>query len=115
MLDCHTKNKWWGPAEELAKHIRPLFKHLIEQAIASEITVAIVTFSEQTRYIRDALTHSIPNGGSNIIVRGGDGSWDSRYVLFGLCIIFCCSFFFNVFCCFHILAVIFLIRILIVI
>ena len=77
VLKIHTKNKWWGPAEELAKHIRPLFKHLMEQAIAAEITVAIVTFSEQTRYIRDALTHCLPNGGAGIIIRGGDGSWDS--------------------------------------
>jgi hypothetical protein len=79
VLDCHTKNKWWGPAEELAKHIRPLFKHLMEQAIAAEITVAIVTFSEQTRYIRDALGHAV-QGGSGIIVRGGDGSWDSTEI-----------------------------------
>ena len=79
VLDCHTKNKWWGPAEELAKHIRPLFKHLMEQALATEISVAIVTFSEQTSFIRDALNHSI-EGGEGIIVRGGDGSWDSSEI-----------------------------------
>ena len=79
VLDCHTKNKWWGPSEELAKHIRPLFKYLIEQAIVAEISVAIVTFSEQTRFIREALAHSI-NGGDGIIVRGGDGSWDSTEI-----------------------------------
>jgi nucleoside diphosphate kinase len=77
VLDCHTKNKWWGPSDELAKHIRPLFKHLIQQAISAKITVAIVTFSEQTRFIREALNHSIPNGGSGIIIRGNDQSWDS--------------------------------------
>ena len=86
VLDCHTRNNWYGPATELARHIRPLFKHLMNQALAADLAVAIVTFSEQTRLIREALAHAIPCtggsrwGGSRIIVRGCDQSWDSSEI-----------------------------------
>ena len=87
VLDCHTRNNWYGPATELARHIRPLFKHLMNQALAADLAVAIVTFSEQTRLIREALAHAIPctdgspgGGGSRIIVRGCDQSWDSSEI-----------------------------------
>jgi hypothetical protein len=87
VLDCHTRNNWYGPATELARHIRPLFKHLMNQALAADMSVAIVTFSEQARLVRDAVAHAIPaadgepgGGGSRIIVRGCDQSWDSSEI-----------------------------------
>ena len=85
VLDCHTRNDWYGPSSELARHIRPLFRHLMSQSLASGISVAIVTFSEQTRLVREALAHAIPSvdgndGGTSIIVRGCDQSWDSSEI-----------------------------------
>lgn len=87
VLDCHTRNNWYGPATELARHIRPLFKHLMNQALAADVSVAIVTFSEQTRLVREAVASAIPaadgeasGGGARIIVRGCDQSWDSSEI-----------------------------------
>lgn len=55
VIDIHTGGAWQGTAEELATHVRPLFKHLILAACEANMSVAIVTFSPQVPMIRAVL------------------------------------------------------------
>lgn len=76
MIDIHTGGRWKETVPELAEHLRPLFLHLIPIATQRNIRVAIVTFSPQTKHIRDVLEHVFPTNTSEIIpIRGNDQTW----------------------------------------
>mmetsp|Transcript_17129 Transcript_17129/g.22623 ORF Transcript_17129/g.22623 Transcript_17129/m.22623 type:complete len:186 (+) Transcript_17129:255-812(+) len=76
VLDVHTGGRWLGQAADLTPHIRPLFRHLIPQAIDAGIFTAIVTFSPQVHMIAAVLNEAFPGKGDQIPIRGEDGSWE---------------------------------------
>jgi len=76
MIDIHTGGRWKETVPELVSHMRPLFLHLVPIATASNIRVAIVTFSPQTKHIREVLEHAFPPSIAEIIpIRGNDQTW----------------------------------------
>ena len=76
ILDIHTGGAWKGTLEELFPHVRPVFAQLIQAAVDSDIQVAVVTFSVQTRYVRGVLDHIVGiQASQQIPIRGGDRSW----------------------------------------
>jgi hypothetical protein len=78
MIDIHTGGRWKGTIPELTKHMRPLFLHLVPQATQRNIRIAIVTFSSQTKFIREVLDCAFPTISELIPIRGSDGTW--KYV-----------------------------------
>lgn len=70
ILDTHTGGNWKGTAEELADHVRPMFRHLIPAALDEGIYVAVVTFSGQTELVRQVL-ETITDKAGEIPIRGG--------------------------------------------
>ena len=87
ILDIHTGGRWNGSLEELYPHVRPVFAHLIEAAVATsshednvddegELHVAVVTFSRQIQLVRGILDQIVgPEASQRIPIRGGDRSW----------------------------------------
>mmetsp|Transcript_127 Transcript_127/g.288 ORF Transcript_127/g.288 Transcript_127/m.288 type:complete len:232 (-) Transcript_127:435-1130(-) len=76
MIDIHTGGRWKESVSSLTTHLRPLFLHLIPIATSSQIRIAIVTFSPQTKHIREVLEYAYsPNVAECIPIRGNDGSW----------------------------------------
>ena len=87
ILDIHTGGRWNGSLEELFPHVRPVFAHLIEAAMASssssdeegegqELHVGVVTFSRQIQLVRGILDQIVgPEVSQRIPIRGGDRSW----------------------------------------
>lgn len=77
ILDIHTGGRWRDTLEELLPHVRPVFVQLMQAALEQNIQVAIVTFSGQTKMIREVLEHTVglPAGADLIPIRGGDRSW----------------------------------------
>ena len=86
ILDIHTGGRWKGSPEELFPHVRPIFAHLIEAAMASsssdeegegqELHVGVVTFSRQIQLVRGILDQIVgPEVSQRIPIRGGDRSW----------------------------------------
>ncbi|GMH46857.1 hypothetical protein TrLO_g5470 [Triparma laevis f. longispina] len=75
VIDIHTGGAWQGTAEELATHVRPLFKHLIIAACEANMSVAIVTFSPQVPMIRAVLQLLVPTYSPQIPIRGADRTW----------------------------------------
>jgi hypothetical protein len=76
ILDIHTGGNWKGTLEELFPHVRPVFAQLIQAAVDNELQVAVVTFSQQTRYVRGVLDHIVGvQVSQQIPIRGGDKSW----------------------------------------
>ena len=76
MIDVHTGGRWKDSSSELADHLRPLFKQLIPMAMRHNIRVAIVTFSPQTKHIREVIEIAFPTSISELIpIRGNDQSW----------------------------------------
>jgi len=71
VIDEHTGGRWKGTPKELAEHVRPIFKTLIESALLNDINVAIVTFSGQTQLISEVLKLTFPDAPINIPIRGG--------------------------------------------
>eukprot|EP00658_Telonema_sp_P-2_P025599 TRINITY_DN20309_c0_g1_i2.p1 TRINITY_DN20309_c0_g1~~TRINITY_DN20309_c0_g1_i2.p1 ORF type:complete len:285 (-),score=37.59 TRINITY_DN20309_c0_g1_i2:409-1263(-) len=73
LISIHTGGSWSGSASELAAQARPIFKIVIEEAIARGIYVAIVTFSSQPELISEMLTHFLDPSvdTSDIVVHGG--------------------------------------------
>jgi len=74
LISIHTGGHWSGTAEELAEQGRPIFKPLIEEAVAQKIFIAIVTFSSQPELIREMLVHFLEGhevDTSEIAVFGG--------------------------------------------
>eukprot|EP00581_Thalassiosira_minuscula_P018612 CAMPEP_0183733900 /NCGR_PEP_ID=MMETSP0737-20130205/42362_1 /TAXON_ID=385413 /ORGANISM="Thalassiosira miniscula, Strain CCMP1093" /LENGTH=191 /DNA_ID=CAMNT_0025967265 /DNA_START=158 /DNA_END=733 /DNA_ORIENTATION=- len=76
MIDIHTGGRWKESVPELAQHIRPLFLHLLPMATARNIRIAVVTFSPQTKHIREVLEHVFSPSLSELIpIRGNDRTW----------------------------------------
>lgn len=72
LISIHTGGSWSGTAEELAEQSRPIFKILIDEAVAHEMFVSIVTFSSQPQLIQEMLQHmGLKCDVKKIIVRGG--------------------------------------------
>ena len=78
MIDIHTGGRWQGTIPELTEHMRPLFLHLVPQATQRNIRIAIVTFSPQTKHIREVLDSAFPTISELIPIRGSDQTW--KYV-----------------------------------
>lgn len=77
MIDVHTGGRWKETLPELAEHMRPIFLQLVPLATQRNIRVAIVTFSPQTKHIRDVLEHVFPTEIADMIpIRGNDHSWN---------------------------------------
>lgn len=76
ILDIHTGGRWRESLDELLPHVRPVFVQLMQAALEHNIQVAIVTFSGQTKMIREVLerTVGLPEA-PQIPIRGGDRSW----------------------------------------
>ena len=75
MIDVHTGGRWKESVTELAQHLRPLFLHLVPIATQHNIRIAIVTFSPQTKHIREVLEHAFPTISDIIPIRGNDRTW----------------------------------------
>ena len=87
ILDIHTGGRWKGSPEELFPHVRPIFAHLIEAAMASSssdeegegrefLHVGVVTFSRQIQLVRGILDQIVgPEVSQRIPIRGRDDSW----------------------------------------
>mmetsp|Transcript_30620 Transcript_30620/g.64780 ORF Transcript_30620/g.64780 Transcript_30620/m.64780 type:complete len:192 (+) Transcript_30620:94-669(+) len=75
MIDIHTGGRWKETVPELAEHLRPLFLHLVPIATKHNIRVAIVTFSGQTKHIREVLENAFPTIAEIIPIRGNDHTW----------------------------------------
>ena len=75
IVDIHTGGTWPGTIEELATHVRDIFKQLIFAAHEAGIQMAICTFSPQVAVIREVLALTFPNFGEDIPIRGADRSW----------------------------------------
>jgi len=76
ILDIHTSGNWLGTIEDLCAHVRPQFRKLVEETLASpDMHVAIVTFSPQTSVVRDVCREVWGEAGDRIVIRGGDRTW----------------------------------------
>ena len=76
MIDVHTGGRWKESSLELASHMRPVFLSLIPIAYRNNIRTAIVTFSGQTKQIREVLESSYPSYiAETIPIRGNDHTW----------------------------------------
>lgn len=75
MVDVHTGGRWKETVPELAEHLRPLFLQLVPMATQRNIRVAIVTFSGQTKCIREVLETAFPTIAEIIPIRGNDQTW----------------------------------------
>ena len=75
MIDIHTGGRWKESVSELADRFRPLFIQLIPEATRQNIRVAIVTFSPQTKHIREALEIVYPTIAEMMPIRGNDQTW----------------------------------------
>lgn len=74
LVSCHTGGRWYGNGDELSKQIRPVFRDLINHAVASGLRIAVVSFSGQNQLIREALAAVFPK--YNFIVRCSDKQWN---------------------------------------
>ena len=76
MIDIHTGGRWKESSSVLADHLRPLFLRLIPEATRHNVREAIVTFSPQTKLIREAIEIAYPTSVAELIpIRGNDQSW----------------------------------------
>ena len=75
IIDIHTGGIWKNTINELATHVRPLFRHLIPAAHSAKIKIAVVTFSPQVKHIADLLALHFPDFSHEILIRGRDRSW----------------------------------------
>ena len=55
--------------------MRPLFLHLVPAATRQNIWVATVTFSPQTKYIREVLEYAFPDMAEIVPIWGNDQMW----------------------------------------
>lgn len=60
LIDTHTGGSWDGTAAQLATHARPMVLALIEEAVAADISVSIVTFSTQATLLYNVLSIVLP-------------------------------------------------------
>ena len=77
VIDTHTGGYWEGTTAELAQHMRPMFIHLVPMATQRNIRIAVVTFSPQTKQIREVLEYTFGREVSELIpIRGNDKTWN---------------------------------------
>lgn len=55
LIKIHSGGIWKDSTDNLAKHIRPCMKDLLETALQQELIVCIVTFHSQPWVIRELL------------------------------------------------------------
>lgn len=55
LIKIHSGGVWKDSTDNLAKHVRPCMKDLLEVALQREMIVCIVTFHSQPRIIRELL------------------------------------------------------------
>jgi hypothetical protein len=60
LVSEHTGGQWAGSIEDLASKVRPLFRTLLPLVLATDISVAIVTFSCQVQTISAVLHFVFP-------------------------------------------------------
>ena len=60
LISEHTYGQWVGTVKDLAAKVRPVFKTLLPQVLATDVSVAIVTFSGQTQTISAVLQYVFP-------------------------------------------------------
>ena len=76
IIDIHTGGRWNGTPDELVTHVRPEFKQLLPALLHNQISVAVVTFSPQTKLIQHVLETIVgPEQAARIPIRGGDKTW----------------------------------------
>jgi len=76
MVSCHTRSQWYGTAEELGRHVRPVFRKLVRAAMGSGLKVTIVSFSGQHSLIRGAVASAFPCLDTDeIVLRCSDKKW----------------------------------------
>lgn len=64
MIDIHTGGEWDDTPEELAKHIRPEMRCVVDVASKKGMIVAIATFSGQHDLIQQTLQHTVAVAGT---------------------------------------------------
>lgn len=60
LVSEHTGGQWTGSVKDLASKVRPIFRSLLPLVLATEISVAIVTFSCQVQTISAVLHFVFP-------------------------------------------------------
>jgi len=75
MIDIHTGGHWKDTPAEMAKHMRPMFIPLLEEAHSKSIRLAICTFSPQVKHISEVLRIIYPDFHQHFVIRGRDKSW----------------------------------------
>ena len=60
IVSVHTAGFWRQGTPNLAEHVRPCFKALIEAALDTKLHVCVVTYSMQPMLIRDVLKLVLP-------------------------------------------------------
>lgn len=76
MIDVHTGGRWKDTVPELASHLRPMFLHLVPMATRRNVRIAVVTFSPQTKHIREVLEYAFSESVADIVpIRGNDQTW----------------------------------------
>lgn len=65
IVDFHTGGAWRGPTNQLAQHVRPCFKALVEASLQEPtdrpLHLSVVTYSLQYGTIEDLLKYVLPN------------------------------------------------------
>ena len=68
LISEHTYGQWIGSVKDLAAKVRPVFKTLLPQVLATDISVAVVTFSGQTQTISAVLQYVFPEVISKVVL-----------------------------------------------
>lgn len=80
IVGLHTGGAWRGPVHQLAQHVRPCFRALMEAALETDILhLCIVTYSLQQGLIQDLIRSILPNSDtSRILVRTSSKDWQQK-------------------------------------
>lgn len=81
IIGLHTGGAWRGSVHQLAQHVRPCFRSLIEAALeaAEFLHLCIVTYSLQQGMIEDLLRYILPNSDTaRILVRTSTKEWQKK-------------------------------------
>lgn len=83
ILQVHTYGAWRGTAEQLSAHVRPVFVHLLREAMsfssgAEDLFVSVVTFSTQSKLIRKVLSIVLQSEelAKRVMIRCNDLQWE---------------------------------------
>ena len=63
IIEKHTGGRWKDSPDELRRHVRPVFKCLLNAAINEGMHVGVATFSEQKTLISNVMSNAFPHGG----------------------------------------------------